>query len=314
MIQFKSLLELINAFPDEQSCINYLTHLRWNGETVSPFAPDSKVYHLKGNRYKCSQTNKYFNVKTGTIFENSKIPLTTWFIGIYLFATHKRGLSSYQLAADLNITQKSAWFMLSRLRFAFEHSMFMRPMEGVVQADETFVGGKNRFRHHDKKVKYSGDRMFQDKTPVWGAIDQDGMVRCVTLPDTHSQTITPVVDKVVEKGAILVTDEWQGYKTVAQHYQHEVVVHARKQYLNESGFTTNKIESFWSHFKKTIGGTYTKVSPKHLQRYCNEITLRYNTRTMGIQQRFDLVLSNSGARLSHKDLVNDNKTRYEYRQ
>jgi len=312
MEEFKSLLDLVIAFPDEQSCIDYLTKRRWPKRIISPFNEDSKVYTLSGNKYKCSATNKYFNVKTGTIFENTKLPLRTWFMGLYLFSSHKRGISSYQLASDLKITQKSAWFMLGRLRFAFEHSMFMKPLDGIVQADETFVGGKNRFRHADKKVKYTGDREFSDKSVVWGATNEEGIVRCVVIPNTKNKTISPLVNSVVEKGAILVTDEWHGYKTMAENYHHEVVEHGRKQYLNESGFTTNKIESFWAHFKRTLGGTYIKVSRKHLQRYCTEITFRFNTRQISVQERFDMVLANCEGRLDYEDLTLENKTKFNY--
>lgn len=307
---FKSLLDLIKAFPDEQSCIDHLEFLRWNGNIVSPFDAESKVYKAKDNRYKCTNTNKYFNVKTGTIFENSKIKLKTWFMAIYLFATHKNGISSYQLATDLDITQKTAWFMLSRLRYAFEHSAFLSKMDGLIQVDETFVGGKNKNRHHDKKVEQSQGRSFKDKTPVLGMIDDKGKVKCVAVADTKMATIQPIVRNTVSEGSIVVTDEWMAYNGLNDKYHHEVVDHGRKQYVNDSGFTSNKMESFWSNFKRTLNGTYIKVSRKHLQRYCNEVTFRFNTRLLTVQERFDMALGNVAARLTYKQLTIKNQLRY----
>ncbi len=147
---FKSILELIKAFPDEQTCIDHLEELRWNGNVVSPFDATSKVYDCKGNRYKCKNTGKYFNVKTDTIFDNTKMPLQKWFLAIWLVTGHKKGISSLQLGRDLNITQKSAWFMLGRIRqcFGIDNDTIL---ENEVEADETYVGGKNKNRHANKK-------------------------------------------------------------------------------------------------------------------------------------------------------------------
>jgi len=139
---FKSILELIQAFPDEQSCIDHLEAIRWDGDVVSPFDADSKVYNCKGNKYKCKETGKYFNVKTNTIFDNTKLPLQKWFLAIWLVTGHKKGISSLQLGRDLDITQKSAWFMLGRIRQCF--GLDNDQLEGEIEADETFVGGKTK--------------------------------------------------------------------------------------------------------------------------------------------------------------------------
>lgn len=149
---FSSIFELLKAFPDEQSCIDHLERFRWNGNVVSPFDESSKVYKCAGNKYKCKTSGRYFNVKTGTIFEDTKIPLQKWFMALYVFSSHKKGISSHQLAKDITVTQKSAWFLLHRLRYAFAHPAFREVMSSTVQADETFVGGKNKNRHNDKKV------------------------------------------------------------------------------------------------------------------------------------------------------------------
>lgn len=165
---FNSILELMQAFPDEQSCIDHLEALRWNGNVVSPFDPASKVYDCKGNKYKCKETGKYFNVKTNTIFDNTKLPLQKWFLAIWLATSHKKGISSIQLSKDIGITQKSAWFMLQRIRECF--GLDNDQMEGEIEADETYVGGKNKNRHADKKVKDSSD-----KAPVLGTVQRGVM-------------------------------------------------------------------------------------------------------------------------------------------
>lgn len=301
---FKSILQLIQAFPDEQTCINHLEQLRWEGNVVSPFNSESKVYKCSNNRYKCSSTNKYFNVRTGTIFENSKIPLQQWFIAIYLFATNKRSISSYTLAEEMNITQKSSWFLLQRIRYATEHESFKKEMEGVIEVDETFVGGKNKNRHWDKKVEKSQGRSFKDKTPVLG-IYSDGKVQCTVIPDTKASSIQPIVKETVKKDSIIVSDEWHGYRGLEGEYIHEIVDHGRGQYVNASGFTTNSIEGFWNQLKRTFIGTYANVvSRKHMQKYVNEVSFRYNYRDNSVSERLNILLVNTnGRRLKYSTLV-----------
>jgi transposase-like protein len=314
MNQFKSILDLLRAFPDEKSCEVYLEKQRWpDGNIISPFDPTSKVYRCK-DKFKCRNTGKKFSITTGTIFESTKLPLQQWFIALYLFSSHKRGLSSHQLAKDLNVTQETAWFVLQRLRDSFEHPEYQTKLDGIVALDESYVGGKNKNRHTDKKYVYSSreDKEFPDKTPVWGAIDNNGKVRTVVIPDVKKHTLQNLVYNVVRQDSIVITDEWKSYAGISQNYWHESVDHGKKQYKNENGFSTNKIENYWSVLKRTIGGTYIKVSRKHLQRYCNEITFRFNTREMTVQDRFDMVLQNCEGRLKYNDLVKENKTRYNY--
>jgi transposase-like protein len=301
---YSSIIELIKAFPDEQSCIDHLEWLRWEGKIVSPFDETSQVYKCTNNRYKCKNTNKYFNVRTGTIFEGTKIGLQHWFLAIFLFTSHNKGISSYQLAKDLSITQKSAWFMLSRIRYAMEHEIFMKEMEGVVEIDETFVGGKNKNRHHDKKVKGSQGRSFKDKTPVMGML-ADGKVRCVVIGNTRNESIHPEVYRAIKQGSIIVTDEWQGYDGLENDYHREVVDHGRGRYVNTSGFTTNRIEGFWSQFKKVVIGTYhNRISRNHLKLYADEISYRFNTREYSSDTRMNVLLQGTaGKRLTYNELT-----------
>ncbi len=161
---FNSILDLLQTFSDEQTCIDHLEELRWNGHVVSPFDSSSKVYKCKGNKYRCKNTSKYFNVKTGTLFDNTKVKLQKWFLAIWLVTSHKKGISSMQLAKDIDVTQKTAWFMLQRIRncFGIENN---NTLDGEVEADETYIGGKNKNRHKDKKVDNAQGRSSKDKAP-----------------------------------------------------------------------------------------------------------------------------------------------------
>ena len=312
MKQFKSVLDLIRAFPDEQSCIDYLETQRWPNGVISPFDPSSKVYRCK-DKFRCRKTGKNFSVRTGTIFQDSKLPLQKWFIALFLFSSHKRGLSSYQLAKDLGVKQSTAYFILQRLRNAFEHPEHQNKLQGIIQIDEAYVGGRNINRHKDKKIKYNTDREFPDKTPVIGLISDTGTVRCFVTDNVRKVTVQPIVYHVVREDSTIVTDEWMAYNGLSNKYWHESVDHSKKQYLNDSGFTTNKIENYWSVLKRTLGGTYIKVSREYLQRYCNEISFRFNTKDITTKERFDMVLQNSEGTLKYREMVDQNKTRYNYR-
>ncbi|NDW18101.1 IS1595 family transposase [Dysgonomonas sp. 216] len=298
--KFNSIIELLERFPTEQSCIDYLEEIRWKGNIVSPFDPTSKVYKCKNNRYRCKNTGKYFNVKTNTMYDNTKISLKKWFVAMYYVTDHKKGISSYQLANFINVSQKTAWFMAHRIRNCF-HLEENEVLEGVVEIDETFVGGKNKNRHWDKKVPQSQGRAFKDKTPVFGMLQRDGKVIAKVVTDTKVQTLRPLIDKYIAEGSIINTDEWN-YGNLNEKYIHKQVFHAAKIYAMEDVYT-NTIEGFWSILKRGIIGIYHKTTRKHLQKYVDEFCFRYNTREISTNARFDLLLQNSNRRLKYKDLV-----------
>lgn len=301
--KFNSIVDLLNHFSTEQSCIEFLESQRWDGNVVSPFDSNSKVWKCKNNRYRCINTGKYFNVKTGTLFDNTKISLRKWFVAIWLLTCHKKGTSSIQLAKDLGITQKSAWFVAQRIRqcFCIEEPIF----DGIVEVDETFVGGKNKNRHKNKKVPMCQGRSYKDKTPVLGLLQRGGRLAAFVIPDTKVKSIQPILRRVLEHSAWLMSDEWLAYRGMHKHCKHSIIDHSRKEYVNfdDSMIHTNSIEGFWSIFKRGYNGIYNWMSKKHLQKYVDEFVFRYNTRKIKESERFCLFLQKIEHRLKYADLI-----------
>lgn len=327
--KFDNILQLIERFPDEKSCHLYLAGQRWDGYMECPHegceGDDSWAFG-DGIRYKCKCCRRIYTAKTGTIFESSKIPLKKWFVALYLIM-HKKGISSMQLAKDLGITQKSGWFLLQRIRTVLGNNDDIK-LSGVVQSDETFVGGKNKNRHADKKVKNSQGRSFKDKTPVLGLLESQeshtierphkvisgrtvtekvvtkpSYVVCHAVKDTSRDSIQPLVKSRVSFGSTFVSDEWTAYQGLNLMYDHHIVDHSRKQYVNDEGYTTNAVEGYWTLCKRSIMGIYHKTSRKHLQKYFHEFAFRYNYRNLGVQQQMDVFIRNMDVRLKYKDLV-----------
>lgn len=306
---FKSFSEMLAVLPNETACRNYLELILWKGVPVCPHCGCKNEDHYKlkvkgvfKGMYKCKDCKERFTVTIGTIFEGSHIDLRKWFIAVYIFSSHKKGISSHQLARDLGITQKSAWFMLGRIRYAFQSKSLSTKMEGVIQADESFFGGKNKNRHADKKVLESQGRSVKDKTPVLGMMKMGGEVHLSVVPDTKAKTLKPIIEKLVEQGSIVVTDEWPAYKGLSTQYSHVVINHRDNEYVR-GAFHTNTIEGFWSLLKRGIYGIYHQVSPKHLHRYCDEFAFRYNSRKNGSTERFDVSLKRTEGRLTYKQLI-----------
>lgn len=299
--EFKSIIDLIKAFPTEEACVKHLEELRWNGNIVSPFDVESKVYKCAGNKYRCKNTGKYFNVRTATLFDNTKIELQKWFMAIFLVTSHKKGISSLQLGRDLDVTQKTAWFMLQRIRNCFGlHNDNI--LDNEVEIDETYVGGKNKNRHADKKVENSQGRSHIDKTPVLGMVERQGKVSAIAVENVSSAVLTPEVIRLVKESATLYTDEWLGYKGISKIYDHSVVKHNQGEYVN-GRVHTNTIEGFWSLLKRGIVGIYHFTSKKHLQKYVDEFVFRYNSRDMETAVRFNLLLANNQYRLTYNQLI-----------
>lgn len=300
-MDFKNLKQLFDTFKDEATCKAYLEQQRWNGNVECPFCAATKVY--KTNRgFKCADKfcAKKFSVTVGTIFENSKVGLVTWFASIYLCTSSKKGISSLQLSRQLGITQKTAWFVLHRVREMLKDKA-PSMLRNVVEVDETYVGGKNKNRHADKRKKDS--QGGAGKTPVFGAVQRHGKVITKVVPDTLHSTLLPNMVAMVEEGSIMVSDQfYRTYKPILSNYHQVVVKHSDGEYVR-GAFHTNTIEGFWSLLKRGIYGIYHQVSPKHLQRYCDEFASRYNSRDIKDHERFTLSLQNSEGRLKYDQLT-----------
>jgi len=317
---FNSILEIAREFATEEKCIAHLEELYWNNEPQSPFSEGSKVYRCKNGKYKCKTSGKYFTVKTGSMFDNTKIELPKWFMAIWIITSNKKGVSSVQLARDLQISQKSAWFMTMRIRkcFGIENDTDEQ-FEGICEADESFFGGKNKNRHKDKKVPMSQGRSFKDKTPAIGILQRgeseiiDGKkvikshskVKVIVGDNTRRETIQPFIKKVLVKDSVLISDEWHGYRGLDSMYDHHVVDHGKKQYVDFDNpeIHSNSMEGFWGIIKRSYNGIHNWWSKKHMQNYLDENVYRFNLRGESNSYRFNTVIANSKIRTKYRELT-----------
>lgn len=303
---FKSLIQLLDYFKEEKTCKEYLILQRWNGQASCPHCGSATIPYVTNRGYRCreKQCAKKFTVITGTIYENTKVPLRLWFATLYLITAHKKGVSSLQLSRDLNITQKTAWFMLHRIREMLKNRSIEK-LSGIVEADETYVGGKTANKH--KKVRQELNEKgtgYVNKTPVFTMIQRDGGIYTKVL-DGNKATgliLKTLIRENLNKDACLITDGFGGYSGLNKEFKHETVQHEKDEFVRGI-FHTNTVEGFFSHFKRMILGTYHSVSRKHLQAYCNEMAYRFRTREIKDTERFQLSLSGMNTRLKYTDLI-----------
>jgi transposase-like protein len=304
--QFKSLLQVLDYFKDEATCVNYLAQKRWGDAPACPHCGNVGAY-ITNRGYKCKakECGKKFTVTTGTTFENTKISLRYWFAAMYLCTAHKKGISSLQLSRDLNITQKTAWFLLHRIREMLNIAS-TEILSGTVEVDETYIGGKAANIHKSKKhnLNYNAKGSNSvNKAMVVGLKERGGNIIVYHVPDNSAATLKGLVYKHVGLGSEVVTDEWRAYSGLQGSFQHKVVNHKDGQYVKE-GYHTNTVEGFWGHLKRMIKSTYHRVSPKHLSRYCDEQAFRYNTRDLKDTNRFEGVFKlTDGKRLTYAKLI-----------
>jgi len=305
--QFTNLYDLREYFSNETICREYLERFRWNGNPVCPFCNSDKLYKLgDGKTYKCSnkECRKKFSATVGTIFENTKIPLSKWFVAMYLITSHKKGISSLQLSRDIGVTQKTAWFINHRIREMLKDNA-PELLCNTVEVDETYVGGKDRFKHKNKKTGSTQGRSVKNKTVMFGLLERENKVIAIKIPDTQRSTILPLIDKSIKKGSTIMTDEYFVYRSIPDEYKHLKTNHTQGIYV-DGIVHTNSIEGFWSLFKRGIIGIYHNVSGKHIDRYLVEFTQRYNTRGTTEENRFNFFLSQCDGRLKYKDLIKNN--------
>lgn len=305
-MQPRSLIELLKTLHDKTACREYLEELRWQGIPECPHCKSKSPKHYKlknkgefNGLYKCKECKKRFTVTVGTMFENSNVPLDKWFYAIYIFLSHKKGISSIQLAKDIGVTQKTAWFMLTKIRLNLnETEKFLNnKLDGEVQIDETYIGGKPKGR-----IWQNQGRSLKQKIPVVGLLTKDCAYAVVT-PNASSKTLKTIIYGLIQPGSTIITDGWKGYYGISPEYNHQVVEHKKGSYVNKEGFHTNSIEGFWSQLKRGIRSIYHVVSRKYLQFYCYEFSYRYNTRYMSDMKRFAEFIMSSHKRLKYHDLA-----------
>jgi transposase-like protein len=284
----KTLQEAILYFSDHENCLSYLVARRpeWKNGIVCPRCGSTSVGFLKNQlRWQCSNRHpkRQFSVKVGTIMEDSPIGLDKWLPAMWMLQNSKNGISSCEIARALGVTQKTAWFLLHRIRLA-QQGKNSGKLSGQVEVDETFIGGKARNMHASKREK---NRPFE-KAVVMGVLKRGGEVRATVIQDREKETLQPIVEKHVRKGSNVYTDELLSYWGLEEKYAHQVINHA-ESYV-EGKVHTNGLENFWSLLKRGLHGTYVSVEPFHLFRYIDEQACRYNNRKMDDAARFDLAV------------------------
>jgi transposase-like protein len=298
----QTLIEAIRYFSDQDVCVQFVAKLRWPDGPICPTCGGTEHSYLTTRRvWKCKACKRQFSVKVGSIFEDSAIPLDKWLAAMWMIAKPKNGVSSHEMARSLGITQKSAWFLLHRIRLAMQTGTFAK-LDGEIEVDETFIGGKARNMHKSKRAKKITGTGGNDKAIVAGVLQRGGEVRAVVVSDTRRATLQAGVRQHVEKGAVVYSDALQSYNGLAGEYDHKVVDHAEK-YV-DGQVHVNGVENFWSLLKRGLHGTYVSVQPWHLFRYIDERVFTYNERGLTDLDRFVVVLGTvAGRRLTYKALT-----------
>lgn len=297
-----TFMDIMRQFPDEATATKWFESNFWPDGRKCPHCNSENTYETKGNTmpYRCRACRKRFSVRTGTLLQSSRLPLLKWVWAIYLELTALKGVSSMKLHRDLGVTQRTAWFMLHRIRTAFA-PILSASFEGPIEADETYIGGSERNKHEHKKL--NAGRGTVGKTAVAGIKDRKtGKIRAKVVESTDGPTLKQFIYDNTLDGSMVYTDESTSYLGLVG-MDHETVTHSVGQWVKDMAHT-NGLEGFWSHFKRAFHGTYHQLSKKHLNRYVEEFSGKHNIREMDtMSQMQHVVACMVGKRLKYKDLI-----------
>src|ERR1051325_11369754 len=301
----KTLQEAVLYLADFENCKAFMVCLRWpDGVVKCPRCGSDRILWIEKERvWKCYGKHDHakFSLKTGTIFEDSPIALEKWLPAAWLVINCKNGISSYEVHRALGVTQKTAWFMLHRIRLAMQSGTFEK-LSGEVEVDESFIGGKARNMHKEKRERVITGTGGKDKVVVMGMLERGGNVRAMVVDNRRKRELQSQIREHVEAGAAIFSDELKSYEGLEADYQHAVINHAL-EYVN-GNVHTNTMENFWSLLKRGLHGTYVSVEPFHLFRYIDEQAFRYNNRNATDAERFTAVMKQIvGRRLTYEELT-----------
>ena len=307
--QFNSLVAMTLYFNSEERCRQAIIETRWGiGEAQDVVCPYCGQHHCatrKDGRFRCNHCKRNFSCKVGTIFEGTNLPLVKWFIAMYLISSHKKGISSCQLARDIKVCQDTAWHMLQKVRLLYAQND-AEPFCGEIECDEVYIGGKEKWKHQSMRTPHTQGRSTKTKTPVFGMLERSEIindkgerefmsyVRAMVVKQTTKDTLVPIISQFVEEGSMVFTDELNAYNRLGElGYDHKICNHGSLQYVVDGTTYTNNIEGFWSHFRRMISGCYHDVSDAHLQQYIDEAVYRWNTRKASESERFSDMFAKS---------------------